>query len=393
MNAFELYDYQKEQIEKSQSRWFFQMGMGTGKTYTALGHYLKHATDKPHLVIIAPKAVATSGDWAYACEAFGIDSFEVWRTDDVKKRRPQSYPYWLIVDEGHKFKAYNSQRGKAIQKLTREACGWSMLSGTFANGKFKDDGDGGYALAGGKWEDMSNFAIITGLVKNITEFRRRFGTEVSNRWSNYPSYKYKVKIPELSAWWGSVASDVITIDDVQELPAVQDFVVKLPKARWKKDDMPIFETNSEKRVWERVNSNVKGKSEWLHDFIEDTTDGVVIFYNFNAEREVITDVLSKFKDWTVKNINGSVNELSEVKKWTRTALVVQVKAGGAGLNLQGATHAIWWGLPDSYTDYEQSRFRIYRSGQDKHTTRTELVAGIDNDIKQALDEKRDWNEN
>lgn len=389
----ELYDYQKEQIEKSKSRWFFQMGMGTGKTYTALGHYLKHATDKPHLVIVAPKAVSTSGDWSDACEAFDIDSFEVWRTDDVKKRRPQAYPYWLIVDEGHKFKAYNSQRGKAIQKLTREASGWSMLSGTFANGKFKDDGDGGYALAGGKWEDMANFAIITGLVRNITEFRRRFGQEVSNRWSNYPSYKYKVKIPELSAWWGSVASDVITIDDVQELPAVQDFVVKLPKARWKKDDMPIFETNSEKRVWERVNSNVKGKSEWLYDFIEDTTDGVVIFYNFNAEREVITDVLSKFKDWTVKNINGSVNELSEVKKWTRTALVVQVKAGGAGLNLQGATHAIWWGLPDSYTDYEQSRYRIYRSGQDKRTTRTELVAGIDNDIKRALDEKRDWNEN
>lgn len=387
-----LYDYQKEQIKKSQSRWFFQMGMGTGKTFTALGHYLKHATDKPHLVIVAPKAVATSGDWADACEAFCIDSFEVWRTDEVKKRRQQAYPYWLIVDEGHKFKAYNSQRGKDIQKLAKEACGWSMLSGTFANGKFKNDGSGGYALAGGKWEDMANFAIITGLVKNITEFRRRFGQEVSNRWSNYPSYKYKVKIPELSAWWGSVASDVITIDDVQELPAVQDFIVKLPKARWKKDDMPIFETNSEKRVWERVNSNVKGKSEWLHDFIEDTTDGVVIFYNFNAEREVITDVLSKFKDWTVKNINGSVNELSEVKKWTRTALVVQVKAGGAGLNLQGATHAIWWGLPDSYTDYEQSRYRIYRSGQDKHTTRTELVAGIDNDIKQALDEKRDWNE-
>lgn len=388
----ELYDYQKEQIKKSQSRWFFQMGMGTGKTYTALGHYLNHATDKPHLIIVAPKAVATSGDWADACESFGIDSFEVWRTDDVKKRRPQAYPYWLIVDEGHKFKAYNSQRGKAVQKLASEAIGWSMLSGTFANGKFKDDSHGGYALAGGKWEDMANFAIITGLVKNITEFRRRFGQEVSNRWSNYPSYKYKVNITELSAWWGSVASDVITIDDVQELPAVQDFVVKFPKARWKKDDMPIFETNSEKRVWERVNSNVKAKSEWLHDFIEDTTDGVVIFYNFNAEREVITDVLSKFKDWTVKNINGSINELSEVKKWTRTALVVQVKAGGAGLNLQGATHAIWWGLPDSYTDYEQSRFRIYRSGQDKHTTRTELVAGIDNDIKQALDEKRDWNE-
>lgn len=392
MTTIKLYDYQKEQIEKSQSRWFFQMGMGTGKTYTALGHYIKHSIDKPHLIIVAPKAVATSGDWADACESFGINSFEVWRTDDVKKRRPQAYPYWLIVDEGHKFKAYNSQRGKAIQKLASEAVGWSMLSGTFANGKFKNDGHGGYALAGGKWEDMANFAIITGLVKNITEFRRRFGTEVSNRWSNYPSYKYKVNVHELSDWWGSVASDVITIDDVQELPAVQDFVVKLPKARWKKDDMPIFETNSEKRVWERVNSNVKGKSEWLHDFIEDTTDGVVIFYNFNTEREVIADVLSKFKDWTVKNINGSVNELSEVKKWTRTVLIVQVKAGGAGLNLQGATHAIWWGLPDSYTDYEQSRFRIYRSGQDKHTTRTELVAGIDNDIKRALDNKKDWNE-
>ena len=41
---------------------------------------------------------------------------------------------------------------------------------------------------------------------------------------------------------------------------------------------------------------------------------------------------------------------------------------------------------------EQSRYRIYRSGQDKYTTRTELVACIDNEIKQALDEKRDWNE-
>ena len=71
------------------------------------------------------------------------------------------------------------------------------------------------------------------------------------------------------------------------------------------------------------------------------------------------------------------------------------KSAGFGLNLQGPSHRlVWYALPWSYEEYEQTNARIYRQGQ-KHTTfihNIECVGTVDEDIIEALKCKQGFND-
>jgi len=56
-------------------------------------------------------------------------------------------------------------------------------------------------------------------------------------------------------------------------------------------------------------------------------------------------------------------------------------------------HAIWWSLPDSFIDFDQSKYRNHRIGQDTKITRDYLVVHgtIDDNIWNALMLKQNFN--
>lgn len=377
--SIKLYPVQQKQVDKSKPNWFYRLSMGTGKTPIAIEHYKKHFNGHK-ILVVAPKSVELSGSWQETFAKMGVDQklVKVIRTDAVKKVNPLDMKgVFIIVDEAHKFRTITSQRTKALINLIKKSVGFVLLSGTPVDSKL---------------DNLEAYAIMFGHVKTRKQFKELYMVQKTLPFRPYPFWEVGKNKDKLVGWFHSIASDVLKLDDVTELLPVIENTVHFDKSReynkskqsYKKDDKLIFETPTERAWWQRQNQNTNAKIDWLNDNQEELeSDGVIVFYNTQSELEALKTV---FKD--AGEINGSKHVNNK-----QGAILVQIQAGGAGLNLIEYTHAIWYSLPYSYTDFEQSKFRNYRNGQDKRVTRYYLIVDgtIDDKIMEALNNKIDFN--
>ena len=374
-----LYPAQQKQVDKAQPNWFYRCKQGTGKTIIAIAHYKKFFNGKKVLVV-APKAVELSGSWQETFEAMGVDKslVKVIRTDDVKKVDLQDVKgAFVIVDEAHKFKGMSSQRTKALHKIIKVSDGFIMLTGTPVDGKL---------------DNLESYAIAFGHVKTRKQFKELYMVQKTLPYRPFPFWEVGKNKEKLVSWFESITSDVVTIDDIAELPEYIENVVHFKReseyrkslASYKKDDAIIFETPQERHWWQRQNQNTKAKIDWLKDIAEEyEQDGMIIFYNTSSELNALKE--------TFKGA-GEINGQSHINHH-KGVLLVQIQAGGAGLTLNEYKHVIWYSLPYSYTDFDQSKYRNYRIGQDTKVTRDYLVVDktIDDKIIEALTHKIDFN--
>lgn len=89
---------------------------------------------------------------------------------------------------------------------------------------------------------------------------------------------------------------------------------------------------------------------------------VVIFYHYNAERDMIIERLLKL-DETFSELSGRANQLADWQAGATRILVSQVKSGGAGIDLTRASYTIYYSHDYNWGDYEQSLSRTHRPGQ------------------------------
>lgn len=430
--VIQLYAIQQYELDHSKKNWIYQFSMGTGKSFTALAHYEKWAKGKD-LVILGPKSVVMTKQWIKTINNyFDIPiNYEIYKHDEIKKLPQNAFEdKYIIIDEAHKYKSIKSQRSIALRQLIMKSDGFCLLSGTLANGDLvKDTSKKAYLLKGAKWEDMINYYTIfeywnmfhnksssipiLGKKKLIGEYITH--SPVKQGWvgmrilkldgrsyrlgaSAFELWKYRDYHKILSKWFYSVTSNRVLLQDVAELPDVTNNVVTFKphkdynksKSSYKKMDKIIFEQDVERRVWQRQNQNTKAKCDWLKEFLESNQENTIIFYNFNSELEVIKKIAKKSRE-NVYEINGKRHH--QIPKDAKNSLIlVQIMAGGAGLELQLASYAIWWSLPDSYTNYKQSLYRNYRVGQNKKVSRYELLVSgtIDDSIKKSLEQKKDF---
>lgn len=104
------------------------------------------------------------------------------------------------------------------------------------------------------------------------------------------------------------------------------------------------------------------KIEAVRDLIQSTQDRLIIFYNFDAELEVLKNIC---KDRPVSEINGHDKDLVAYENESNSITLVQYQAGSKGLNLQKCNRIIYFTLPLSSEHFEQSKKRIHRIGQEK----------------------------
>ena len=379
-----LYPKQQKEVDRASPNWFYRMKMGTGKTIVAIAHYKKFFEGKKVLVV-APKAVQLSGSWEDTFEVMGVDKtlVKVIRTDDVKKVELATVKNaFIIVDEAHKFKGMSgarktSQRSESLLKILRQSCGFVMLSGTPIDGKL---------------DNLIFYALAFGHVKNRQEFKQLYMNQKTFRFSQFPIWVVDKNQDKLINWWQSVTSNVITLDDIAELPEVTENEIHFKRTHeyrksmdsYRKSDKIIFETAVNRNWWQRQNQNTKAKLDWLKDISEEyEQDGMIIFYNTSSELESLKTL---FKD------AGEINGQKHVNH-NKGVLLVQIQAGGAGLTLNEYQHAIWYSLPYGFIDFDQSKYRNYRINQTKKVTRDYLIVNgtIDDKILDALNHKKDFN--
>lgn len=134
-----------------------------------------------------------------------------------------------------------------------------------------------------------------------------------------------------------------------------------------------------------------GKEELLEELLDDIdpSEPVVVFALFRKELEVIHEVAKRLGRASLE-LSGSRDELA---RWPKDGpiLVVQIQAGGVGIDLTAACYGIYYSKGFSLGDYDQSLARIHRPGQTRNTTYYHLVTErtVDQKIERALTERRE----
>lgn len=102
----------------------------------------------------------------------------------------------------------------------------------------------------------------------------------------------------------------------------------------------------------------------FRDLLESTDDRLIVFYNFTAELDALSEIACdcgrKFS-----LVNGYDKQLDNYENCNNSVTFIQYQAGAMGLNLQKANKIVYFTPPLSSELFEQSKKRIHRIGQNR----------------------------
>ena len=134
------------------------------------------------------------------------------------------------------------------------------------------------------------------------------------------------------------------------------------------------------------------KEDALADMLGDISpeSSVVVFCVFVHDLECVARSAAKAKRHPFE-VSGRRNELNDWKKWSGGVLAVQIQAGAEGIDMTNAHHAIYFSLPHSLAQYNQSKARLYRPGQRHPVNFCHLLAQgtVDEAMYNSLQRKQD----
>lgn len=389
-----LYAYQSEYLKDLSKNIIISCDTGLGKGQISLENYRKHSYMKP-LLIIAPASKVRTGDWdREVVMAFGkrtppyeVVSYDNFARNPAKYQKPDMV---VIMDEAHYICNSQSKRGKAVARLIASSA--SQFMGLTAT-----------PLPNG-WRSLENYAIIFGLVKNKTTFVNRYVR--IDRTRGFPiilGYNYT---NELESFWNKV-SKPLKRDGIAELPESKSLPVLIELkdknlAAYKKVIKTKLTANGEMldspsklfaylRQW-----GTNYREDSLASILDGTSEHVVIFYNFNAERDMILSLLErKFNDRTIYEQNGHVSKLPKRSKWDKmphSVTLAQYQSASTAIELTYASVTVFLSPTYSWATFHQAMGRTKRNGQAKKTLfyMIAIKGTIDEEIYYVLKFKRDF---
>lgn len=133
------------------------------------------------------------------------------------------------------------------------------------------------------------------------------------------------------------------------------------------------------------------KLEALMDIVDELGNKpFVVFTRFSDEVRLITEAFKK-QGLETRMLVGGCHEHVEWQAGDGQALIANISAGSAGVNLSRARYCIYYSMGHSRTDYMQSLYRIRRKGSDLRYPITYfylLMGGtIDQDILNGMGQK------
>ena len=423
------------------------MDMGTGKTRVAIDTAYARK-DVYRVLVVCPKAIRDNHVWRTNLQKFAPDhNWQCWdeskgtvaaKVDSMKTffKTPASKQFviinydsvWrapmgdfilrsnfhmVILDESHRAKAAGSKVSKFMAILGRRVKYKMCLSGTpmanspldvYGQYRFLDSTIFGtnhylflqkYAVLGGP--DMQ---FVVGF-KNQKELNSKFDSiayhckmsEIADR------IKLPDALPPTQVTVSLPAKDRKTMKDLtKEFVAecgsghvvVSNVLVKLVRLQQITsgfcltresvfDDGEIQELNS-------------AKTEALEELLKDIGqfENVVVFCQFRHDLREIEKAAEKDgrQYW---ELSGSCNTLENWQQSEGAVLGVQIQAGAEGVDMTSANHAIYFSLPHSLAQYNQSKARLYRPGQTRPVSFCHIVAEgtIDESLYKSLLKKED----
>lgn len=398
----ELYPHQKQVLKeiKNKSRCALYLDMGLGKTFVA-SEKMKEFNDDL-VIIVCPKSVVSTWEihikkyyseyqvFTYSLPKQLLNKTVIIINYDLIWRRSEFLElknYTLILDESQFIKNSKASRTKFIMKLNFKNL--ILCSGT---------------PTGGKYEELLTQCKLLGWKITKETFWNMYINYILIPINGYKmpkvtGYKNTEHLKQRLAQYGAV---FMKTEEAIELPEQIDNVVKVENTkeykRFKTDRIIaldnkqlIGDTSLTRLLYLRqlAAQYNKNKLQALRDIIESTDDRLIIFYNFNEERKLITRLC------TEKNISivcGDMKDLTHYEKYNNSVTFVQYQAGATGLNLQKANKIIYFSLPLSSELFEQSKKRIHRIGQKNNCMYYYLITenSIEEKIFETLKQRKDY---
>lgn len=381
---------------------FLDMGLGkTVATLTALDKLLYERLESEKVLVIAPKSVALN---TWSNEANKWDHLRGLRMSIVmgsaaKRRKALERPadiyvtnrdnvVWLrnegewtfdtvVLDESSSFKNFQSRRWKALWSVRPQIRRMILLTGTPAPNGLMD-----------LWAQVKLLDRGVRLGRFITQFREayfrpgaRSGAVVYD-WLPKPGAQELITDKISDICMSMRAEDYLDIPDlidagmVLELPEIdkykqfeRDCVLGLEGG----DDIlaltAVSLTNKllqfasgavydDEHSWHEVSS---AKQEALSELLEQTSEPVLLFYNYRHELERIQ---RSFPD--AVPFRGEPDILQRWNAGEIRLLLCHPASVAYGLNMQQGGHIIVWYSPTWNLElYEQANARLHRQGQSK----------------------------
>lgn len=131
------------------------------------------------------------------------------------------------------------------------------------------------------------------------------------------------------------------------------------------------------------------KLEAFRDLVDSTDDRLIVFYNFNDERDALMKLVN---DKPISIMNGSTKNLTAYDEKEDSITFVQYQAGAMGLNLQKANKVIYFTLPQSSELFEQSKKRVHRIGQNERCFYYFMmcIGSVEESILETLQMRKDY---
>ena len=389
---------------------FLDMGLGkTVSTLTAVDRLLNETVESEKVLVIAPKSVALNTWSGESSKWDHLRSLRISVVMGTKKQRIKALDtpadiyvinrenvVWLvqlrpwefdtvIVDESSSFKSFQSRRWKALWSVRPKIRRMVLLTGTPApNGltdlwaqiKLLDRGErlgrfiGQYreayfhpgARSGAVVYDwIPNTGAQTAITDKISDICLSMKADEYLEMPLLIDGGMELQLAEISKYRKFEKDCVLGVPDGEDILAVT--AVSLTNKLLQFASGAVYD---DEHSWHEVS---RTKLEALGELLEQTSEPVLLFYNYQHEKERI---LKEHPD--AVPFKGEPDILKRWNDGQIPLLLCHPASVAYGLNMQAGGHIIVWYSPTWNLElYEQANARLHRQGQTKPVVMYHLV--------------------
>lgn len=400
--AINLYEHQKDAVEKLRNGNILVGGVGSGKSMTALTYYFTKECDgkiktngesgyspmkKPKdLYIITTARKRDTLEWEKECVPFMLST----------KKENSISGVGVFIDSWNNISKYTHVKNAFFIFDEQRVIG----NGTWVKSFIKITQNNNWVLLsatpGDTWMDYVPVFIANKWYKNRTEFVRRH--VVFSNFTRYPKIERYIEISRLIRLRDAVIVNMRykkrTIAHDKSIPVGFDkelFNTVMVK-RWNiYKQRPIKDVGELCYLMRKVVNSDPRRVDTVNQLV-DKHPKVIVFYNFNYERDLLLELGGKLKIPTAEWSGHKHEAIPDTEKWL---YIVQYAAGAEGWNCVETDTIIFYSQNYSYKATIQAAGRIDRLNTPfinlyYYYLRSNSV--IDLAIQKAFNSKKDFNE-
>lgn len=395
-----LTENQKIAVDNLRTGSILAGGVGSGKSITAIAYFFikvcggvydkrySKPTRPRDLYIITTARKRDTGEWEKECVPFMLSTDADISVCGIKV----TIDSWNNIGKYEKVKnaffIFDEQRvvgsGTWVKKFLKIAKSndWILLSAT----------------PGDTWMDYVPVFIANGYFKNRSEFINKH--VVYRPFMNYPvidryvneyileKFRDRILVP-LPCDRETVRHEIFVKSDYDK-----DVFKEVLKNRWNiYSDEPIKNSSEFMSILRKIVNSSEDRIKKTADIVKEH-HGVLIFYNFDYELELLRKMCEDYK-FIFTEWNGHKHEALPKDRTKSWCYIVQYTAGAEGWNCIETDTMIFYSLNHSYKVTEQAFGRIDRMNTpfiDLYYYRLYSKSWIDSAIINCLNDKKDFNE-